>query len=339
MKILSKRVVMKDVANKKRHCFDIIFEWEDILAKELNCEVIERSKFEFAFDEKCRKIYKKTGIPIFRLYNIFNRRHEKNMLMFDASTKKQDGIYNNKRYIPCIIDYFLSESEFPEFVNAYRNNRLVLISNKEVYEYLKDKELPFYIEHFPLSLSDEYRTDEVYEKKYDIVIAGRTNPLLMEYVEKYEKKYPNLKIVRRRYVNGHFEYYMSSTGELISVGDSREQYIELLRSSKAALYTTPGMDGTRPDANGWNQVTPRFLEEVASQCHIIARFPKNADTDWYEMDSICKCVQNYEDFENKMNEAISGDVDLHKYRAYLEKHYTSAIAHILKQITEKYQIN
>lgn len=338
MQILSKRIVMENASNKKSHCFNIIYEWEDVLARELGCNVINRSNLVFKFDEFCRKIYKKIPIPIYRLYNIIDFRKDKYIFMFDGSTKQQDGIYNNKKYIPCIIDYFLSEDSFPKFVNAYRNNRLVLISNKQVYEYLKKKELPFCVEHFPLSLSDAYRTDEVYEKKYDLIIAGRTNPLLMEYVERYERKYPERRIVRRRYIDGHFEYYLSSTGELVSMGDSREQYIELLRESKVALYTTPGMDGTRPDANGWNQVTPRFLEEVASQCHIIARYPKNADTDWYEMDKICDCVQSYEEFEGKMNEYCSCSVDLNRYKQYLEKHYTSKIVGILKEIMKKYHI-
>lgn len=56
MKILSKRKIMEKATNKKKHCFDIVYEWEDILAKELNCDIICRSNLEFKFDEYCRKI-------------------------------------------------------------------------------------------------------------------------------------------------------------------------------------------------------------------------------------------------------------------------------------------
>lgn len=335
MKILSKRVVMETATNKKRHCFDIIFEWEDILAKELNCSVITRSDLEFAFDEKCRRIYKKIRIPFFRLFNLIDGYRGKKVLIFDASTKQQDGIYNNHKYIPCLIDYFLNEEMYPNFLNAYKNNPLVLVSNREVYEYLVKKKCPIRIEHFPLSLSDIYKTDEIYQKEYDLIVAGRQNPLLMEYLEKYEKAYPDTRIVRRRYENGHFEYYLSATGEVISIGDTREQYIELLRKSKIALYTTPGMDGTRPDANGWNQVTPRFLEEVSSQCHIIARYPDNADTRWYELKKICKCVESYEEFEKMMNAYKQEEVNVELYKTYLEKHYTSKRAEMLKGILER----
>ncbi len=336
MKFLSKRVIMEKATNKKKHCFDIIYEWEDILAEELGCSVLLRSDFEFKFDEICRKIYKKSRIPVYRLFNLFDGKRGHNVIMFDGSTKQQDGIYNNEKYIPCLIDYFLNEEMYPNFLKAYKNNPLVLISSREVYEYLIKIGCPINIAHFPLSLSDSYKSNEIYNKEYDLIIAGRQNPLLIEYVEKYEKKYPETKIVKRRYENGHFEYYLSSTGEVVSIGDTREQYTELLRKSKIALYTTPGMDGTRLDANGWNQVTPRFLEEVSAQCHVVARYPDNADTKWYELNRICKCVESYEDFENMMNEYKEKTVDLNLYNEYLEKHYTSKRAKLLKDIfTEK----
>lgn len=335
MKILSKRIVMEKAPNKKRHCFDIVFEWEDVLAKELNCSILTRSNFEFKFDEQCRKFYKKTHIPFYRLFNLFDFQRGNNVLIFDASTKQQDGIYNNKRYIPCLIDYFLNEEMYPNFINAYRKNPLVLVSNREVYEYLIEKKCPIKVAHFPLSLSDEYKTDEIYEKQYDLILAGRVNPLLQEYVDRYEKENPELKIVRRKYVDGHFSYYLSSTGEEVSIGDTRCEYTDLLRKSKIALYTTPGMDGTRTDANGWNQVTPRFLEQVSAQCHIIARYPDNADTRWYEMDRICKNTESYEAFEEMMNRYRREEIDFELYKNYLKKHYTSERAKLLKHIYQE----
>ncbi|MEY8267057.1 hypothetical protein AALA79_11885 [Lachnospiraceae bacterium 64-25] len=335
MKILTKRIIMQRATNKKRHCFDIIFEWEDILAKGLKCSVIYRSNFEFKFDEYCRKLYKIIPIPFYRLFNMTDARRGQEVLLFDASTKRQDGIYNHKRYIPCLIDYFLSEEMYPDFLKAYKNNSLVLVSSREVYEYLLKKDCPFKIAHFPLSLSDQYLTDEVFEKEYDLVVAGRENPLLMEYVERYEKDHPDAKIIRRKYVDGHFSYYVSSTGAEVSCGDSRQEYMSLLRKSRIALYTTPGMDGTRPDANGWNQVTPRFLEEIAAQCHIIARYPDNADTRWYEMNEICGNVKSYEEFEDLMERYRLESVDTVKYHDYLSRHITSRRVSVLEKILKE----
>lgn len=333
MNILSKRDIMKNQNNDKKYCFDIIFEWENILAQQLNIPILIRSPLEFKFDEICRKIYKKVKIPFYRWFSLVDKR-DKYVIMFDASTKRQDGIYNNRNYIPCLIDYFLADDEYQMFIKAYRRNPLVLVSSREVYEYLVKKGCPVNIEHFPLSLPDGLWQDEAFEKMYDLVMFARQNPLLVKYIDIYEKRHPDFKLVRRKYENGHYIYYLSVTGEFVSYGDSREDYWKMVSQSKIAVYTTPGMDGTRSDANGWNQVTPHFLEEIAGQCHIIARYPNNTDTRWYEMEQICTSVNNYEEFENLMDEYRNTEVDLKKYKSYLNRHFTSKRAELLKEIME-----
>lgn len=337
MKILSKRIVMEKAMNNKKSCFDIIFEWEDIFVEQLNIPLLVRSDREFFFDEKARKIYQKIGIPFFRLFSLFDKRG-KNIFMFDASTKRQDGIYNNNNYIPCLIDYFLDEDSYTKFLKAYGKNPLVLVSSREVYEYLIEKKCPISVEHLPLSLPDKYWKDERFKKKYDLVMFARQNPLLETYVDRYEKSHPDFVLIRRKFENNHYIYYRSSDGEVVSLGDTREEYMELVSASKVALYTTPGMDGTRSDANGWNQVTPHFLEEIAGQCHVIARYPDNADTRWYQMSEICDCVETYEEFESLMDSYLKSEVDLERYKRYLSKHVTSKRAEMLSAIVEKYKL-
>lgn len=332
MYILTKRKIMESACNNKRYCFDIVFDWEDILAKGLNIDIITRTDAESQFDEKCRKIYQKIHIPLYRIFNLFDRKRGKVVFMFDVSTKRQDGIYNNTKYIPCLIDYFLDEASYPLFLNAYSHNQLVLVSSREVYDYLIEKKCPLNIYHFPLSLPDNFTASELIEKKYDLVMFARQNPLLVKYIDRYESEHPDFILVRRKYEEGHYIYYLSSTGEVVSVCDTRDEYINLVMSSKIAVYTTPGMDGTRADANGWNQVTPHFLEEVAGMCHIIARYPQNADTAWYEIDKICKCVESYEEFANLMDQYREEEVDYKKYNEYLKKHYTSQRVELLREI-------
>ena len=331
--ILSKREIMRDKANNKKYCFDIVFEWENIFADLLEKKIEIRSNHEFIFDEKCRKIYNKIGIPLFRFFPLIDTHKDKGIFMFDVSTKRQDGIYNNKKYIPCLIDYFLSEEEYSLFVKAYNRNPFVLVSNKDVFEYLLKKKCPIKIYHFPLSLPDYYvNFERKFEKKYDLVLFARQNPLLLKYVDEYERRHNEFKLVRRKYENGHYVYYLSKTGEIVSMGDTREEYWNLVKKSKIALYTTPGIDNTRTDANGWNQVTPHFLEEIAGQCHVIARYPQNADTQWYEMSKICQCVNEYEEFEKLMDKYREIPVNIEKYKNYLEKHVTSKRVKLLKQI-------
>ena len=332
MYILTKRKIMENACNNKKYCFDIVFDWEDILAEGLNIDIVARTDAEFRFDERCRKIYQKVHIPFYRVFNLFDNKKKGTAIMFDVSTKRQDGIYNSKKYIPCLIDYFLDEREYYLFLKAYSHNKVILVSSKEVYNYLLTKNCPLNIYHFPLSLPDDFKIPDRVEKKYDLVMFARQNPLLTEYIDQYEKEHPDFILVRRKYENGHYVYYMSSTGEIISIGDTREEYFKLVMSSKIADYTTPGMDGTRTDANGWNQVTPHFLEEIAGRCHIIARYPKNADTDWYEMNKICKCVESYDEFKYLMDKYRKEEVDCKKYTEFLEKHYTSHRVELLKKI-------
>lgn len=329
---------MENACNNKKYCFDIVYDWEDILAEGLGIDIIKRTAFEFKFDEKCRKIYQYTHIPLYRIFNLFDRQRGNAVIMFDVSTKRQDGIYNNKKYIPCLVDYFLDESNYYLFLKAYSHNPLVLVSSKEVYDYLIKKKCPLNIYHFPLSLPDDFQPIDKVEKKYDLVMFARQNPLLVKFIDRYEKEHPDFILVRRKYENGHYIYYLSSTGEVVSVCDSREEYIKLVRSSRIAVYTTPGIDGTRTDANGWNQVTPHFLEEVAGMCHIIARYPENADTKWYEMDRICKCVETYEEFSKMVDQYRNDEVDYEKYTEYLKKHFTTQRVTLLKDILRENNI-
>lgn len=332
MHILTKRKIMEIASNNKKYCFDIVFEWEDIFAKELGIDIITRTNFEFKFDEKCRKFYQYTHIPIYKLFSLFDWKRGNAVLMFDMSTKRQDGIYNEKKYIPCVVDYFLNEREYQLFLKAYSNNQIVLVSSREVFEYLIEKKCPINIYHFPLSLPDNFKISGEIIKKYDLVMFARQNPLMVEYIDRYEREHPDFVLVRRKYENGHYIYYMSSTGEVVSVCDTREEYYKLVMSSQIAVYTTPGMDGTRADANGWNQVTPHFLEAVAGMCHIIARYPKNADTEWFQMDKICKCVGSYEEFCCLVDRYRKEKVNYKKYTEYLKKHYTSQRVKLLKEI-------
>ncbi len=332
MYILTKRKIMENACNSKKYCFDIVYDWEDIFAEKLGINIITRTKGEFKFDEKCRKFYQKTRIPLYRLFGLIDRKRENAVIMFDVSTKKQDGIYNHKKYIPCLVDYFLNDEDYQLFLRAYSRNRLILISSKEVYDYLIRKKCPLNIKHFPLSLPDSFKISDVVEKKYDLVMFARQNPLLVEYIDRYEIEHNDFVLVRRKYEDGHYIYYLSSTGEIISICDTREEYFKLVVSSKVAVYTTPGIDETRADANGWNQVTPHFLEEIAGMCHIIARYPKNADTEWYEMSKFCNSVSSYEEFAYLMDKYRKEDIDYVKYTKYLEKHYTSQRVELLKRI-------
>lgn len=134
--------------------------------------------------------------------------------------------------------------------------------------------------------------------------------------------------------------YRSSRGEhLGNVLRSREKYFKLLQSVRVGLYSTPSVDDDKVTynslkSNGYDQVTPRFLEYLAADCHVIARYPDNADTRFYELSSIAPHVASYKEFEERMDYAITHAIDKFRYRNYLHRHSTSIRANELLGILD-----
>ena len=191
------------------------------------------------------------------------------------------------------------------FPNPYTKNQI----KKEVYEYLLAKNTRLNIRHLALSLSDRYKitSNTCYEKKYDVILIGRQNPVLKDFLDQYKKTHPDLTI------------FIPSKQELAS----RDGYLDSMKKSRIALYATPGIDGGEKRTNGFSQVTPRFLEMVASGCNIIARYKTNADTDYYELEKFCQSINTYEEFEKEMDKCRIKGPDMTFYSSYLKKHYTS----------------
>ena len=244
---------------------------------------------------------------------------------------------NKKNIIPCMIDFFCRETnELQEFYRRYAKNPLVLISSREAYDYLVSVNCPLNIKHLALSISDKYRvtSNTKFTKEYDVVMLGRQNKVLMEFLEQYKEKHPDLTYVYG-IKNGHKFSYRDSKGNDIGSLDSREEYMAMMRKSRVGLYATPGMDGGREHTNGFNQVTPRFLEYIVNGCHVLARYPKNSDTDYYELDKMSTRIDTYEQFEEAMNKLRNKEVDVPFYSSYLEKHYTSVrVETLLKYLEE-----
>lgn len=321
---------------EKFQYWDIVKEWEDILSKELQVPIVNEPAF--LGNQIAR------GIPF--LYRIFTRK--KSSLYFQLAAeiapsrlKKLQLLFefrnkNISNVIPCIIDFWVPKNDIRIFNKIYSKNKVVLISSKEAFDFLKNNHSTLPIVHWPLSLPDKYKFSASYlnEKKYDLALMGRQNPLLESFLKVYIKNHPDFICAYKKYENGHFNYYLTD-GTYIGKADTRDEYMHIIRGAKIALYATPGLDG-KSDANGYNQVTPRFLELVANGCHIIARYPNNSDTEFYELNKFSKSIETYEDFEIAIDKARNSSIDSEFYEQYMCKHYTSVRAkqliNILKNI-------
>ena len=309
--------------NIRHFSYGLVFEWEDVIARELGWSLVDDVRQGLGY-LVLRKILPWTA-------TLFKPAVK--CLVFDMSADRDLG--NNKSTIvPCVIDFFLrSSADLQWFYRAYGRNPLVLISSKEAYDYLVENGCPLNIRHWALSVPDDWVSDKNARcrKKYDVAIMGRTNPVLKRYLDEYCTRHPTLRCVSRISKNGKLYYHDSLTGELME-GEERSLYKQIIRSSKVGLYSTPGMDGANPNANGFNQVTPRFLEYVASGCHILARYPKNSDTEYYKLSLFSPSIGSYEQFERELDRRLTTPVDGVFYADYIAEHLTSVRARQLSKI-------
>ena len=305
------------------YAYNIIYEWEDIISKELSIPVISYPSY----------------------YEIVNRRgiHSpmlgpfKDTFRFVTNAKCYDEPMNSKHIVPCIIDFLEQDNQLQDFYRKHSKNKIVFVSSPFDFQYLKEKKCPIEVALFPYSLSDKYtlNTNKI-EKKYDIVLTGRQDPLLYSFFVEFIKKHPDVTYVKRgcnldNDVNKTKAYYLNGK-ELIGTIETRDEFMKLQAQGKVTLY---GLQGYDEFTKGFFHITPHFLEILACGCHVIAHYPSGSngiDAQFYEVDKFSPSVETYDEFESLMCHAINSEIDCNLYSSYLQKHYTSVRARELKKI-------
>ncbi len=315
------KVKIRRIITKRKYenwpSWDLVYEWENVFSQLLDVPLINEEPLP---TDKIHRAFRKIKDFFFKYY-------------FAFVMNSSNWNYNNSAIIPCIIDFFDDRKGFSDFGNKFGKCPLVLVSSPEAYDFILQANYSNRIGLLPLSISDKYRisANTKFKKEYDLVLIGRNNPVLIGFLDEYVSKHKDFKYVYREQVNDEF-FYFTSEGICLGNINTRERYIELMRKSRIGMYATPGIDGGEERTHGFNPVTPRFLEFIACGCHVIARYPDNADTQYYDLKSFCPSINNYEEFEKRMNIALSTEVDMSKYAAYLSKHYTSVRVNMLKEL-------
>ena len=319
--ILSQRSYMSH-----RHYFSITFEWEDELSRQLGLPIVGEKR------NVRHKIYKWIpGLPALFQTGVAS-------FAYEMSPNINNRYNNKKNILPNIIDFYLHDSQLDTFCKEYRKNPAVLISSKEVYEHLQNRGVGEKLKlfHCALSLSDKYKisADTTFEKKEDLILLGRTNPVLQEFLDIYTKKHPDFTYAQSRRQGDEFHVY-NNRGEHLGPATSREDYMKMMKLSRCALYSPPGIDGDENRTAGFSQITPRLLEIAACGCNIIARYKMHADARFYEIDKLAANIDSYDEFETAMDKARETPADMQMYADWLSKHYTSARAATIKSILEQ----
>lgn len=315
-----------------RKSFDLVYEWENQLVEQTGATLSFCPAFEVSRSTKpvmkamfacadllCRPFVTNQTALIFEMNPAFRR--SKSM--------------NKKNIIPWIIDFYMkSDNELTSFYRHFDRHPLLFISSKEVYDFLIEKHCPLNIVHLALCISDQLRLSPIsaFEKKFDVLLMGRQNPILIDYLNHYKQTRP-VSIVSCKLEKGHYNYY-TQEGVFVGNADSRADCLNLLKQSRIGFYSTQGLDGDirSKRTNGFSQVTPRFLEYLATGNHVIARYADNSDVDYYEMSKICPNTRSYEIFEEQMEKALHEPVDLKLYSDYLDKHYLSVRVSQIKEM-------
>lgn len=316
----------------------IVYEWENELSEILNLPVVDsplqenRQKRNFLYS-KLKGVDRKFlgGMIDDFVYEALSQTPEYS-LYFEMHPVLHRSFSNHRKTIPVIVDFW-SKSNVELFKKTYRKCPFLLITSLEVLDFLKE----FYNEnklvHFPMSLPSLYwlQPNQTFHKPYDIVLAGRINPVLWNYLKQFENENPGIEYLHQIQKNGEL-YYTSNKSGIIGKVHSRKDYIKLIRSAKVSFYATPGIDGGEERTNGFNPVTPRFFELLSAGCHIIARYPKNSETDFYQLEDICPSIKSYEQFRFLLKGALNSEPPVKRNSKYLLDHYTSTRIKILKDL-------
>lgn len=300
---------------------ELVYEWEDVISREMDIPLL--------YDRKIRNNRWTKHIP----FGLNFLTPDCPVLSIEMVTYRHNGL-NKKNVIPWIVDFYLRTPEqLARFYKTFSHNPVILISSREAYEYLLERGCPLNIAHLALSLPDKYAVteDTSYRKEFDAVLFGRQNPVLREWLSRYEESHPDVRYISSR-KDGDSRCYFTNSGERIGQLRERDEYIEYTRKARCAFFSTQGMDVGPQRSNGFNQVTPRFLEYLSCGCHIISRYPDNADTAYFDLAGMSTRVNSYHEFEAAFDRARTTTCDMGKYASYLEKHYTSVRAEALSSI-------
>ncbi len=294
--------------------YQIVYEWEDIFKSLLNV------KFEYKVVNKHVELKKK----LFELGKKFkdiphNYGTNKYLnLVFIMQAKDAPYLINKEKYLPIIIDFWKQDERF--FLDCPKETTL-LINSLEAVNYLHTKGYNNYF-YFPISMPDNYYSEEVPSKSIDVIQIGRKNKILSDYMHRYLIDNPKVEYLEQKIIDNKFYYVSSNSQKLIDVND-RDKYMRIIKESRISLLSSPGIDNSR-NTGGYNPVTPRFLESASQYCKMIGRFPENEDFNFFNIGSICKKVDTYDQFETTLTKYLNEDFNQkNEYDNFLKKHLTS----------------
>ena len=167
-------MIIKQIISKRYFTnwvsWDLVFEWEEIFQEHLDAKFFNDRQLPIVGGIVRRFPVLSKFLPPYT-----------NSFSFELGPWKDVVGRNKSNIVPCIIDFYLKDNnDLERFYAEYNKHKVVLVSSAEVKSYLDSVNCPINIQHLGLSLSDKYRItkETFFEKKYDVVLIGRTNVFL-----------------------------------------------------------------------------------------------------------------------------------------------------------------
>jgi hypothetical protein len=317
---------------RQPHYWDIVFEWEDQMAITLGVPLIPIGK-------KFNKIYNPSTLK--KILNRINFYQAKDRIFFHpkiyyiAFHIGPPGVYSfytRNDVIPVIIDFWKYE-DLRRLESIFQLSKIVLITSREVFNYLSPIVSRIKVEHLALSLPDKYLpAHDIPIRDIDIIQIGRRNATFDLYMNQFLAEFPDTHYVSAKKIGEEIHIVSNQSGDM-GIFAKREDFMSLLRRSKVSLVSAPGLDEDKSRTGGFSPVTPRFLESAACGCKLLALYLQNADFDYYKISQVAPVVTNYKHFRELANEYLMTDATP-DYSHYLQAHLTSKRA---KELLNKLQ--
>ena len=321
--------------NSPQVSWRIVREWDEIVASTLGLKLKSENKLSR---------YLKWGVVnkygCAELYNKLRLTSSNKTLYFAMSAETKTTCYIGKNTIPVVIDFWLKEKDLPLFYNVYKDVPLALVTNKEVYDFLKLHHCPIPVEHWALSFPDQYALskESLADKKYDFCFFGRPNPFFVRLLEQYAEQHPDFVYVLNQ-GNIDNRQYVTNKGDFVAKDTGRASYLQMMRQTKISCYTTPGIDEAKKETSIYNQVTPRLFEMLCNGVQVIGHYPEDgADVQWYGLKEVVPNVNNYYEFAHVLDRFRKEPFNFEVINKFVCKHYTSQRANELRAILAKHHI-
>lgn len=281
---------------------DLIYEWEDDLSNKLNISITSYSSKKARIIRGIFRLlrYLKLNTAFQKLDSLRSTKLMTFVFEIHPRSSFSFQVFSNK--VPYIIDFDL-DVNLDVFYSVYKNCKLILISSLEAFIYLKNKNCPLNIAHLPLSISDRYKIDFDLKtnKEFDVIVA-RSDKVFMEYLNTFSLEYPDFEYVVRKWEGNQLykkNIYVSNKKGILGEFSDRKSYITLLKKAKVALYATPGFDEN--SERFMHHITPSLFEFVTSGCRIMARYPNNAETEYFKLEELSPPIESYDQFKESLS--------------------------------------